>query len=194
MGQYRVLMVAGGAGPRLASAAVRGASEAVRPKAVVSFGFCGALDPSLKIGEVCVGTEVICGDRTIQTGLPDTKRPFRRVRVISVDRVVGTAEEKRSLRRTGAAVVEMEAAGVAASVREWKLPFLCIRSVSDLATETFTLDFNASRMPDGRISMIRVVGCALRNPRTGVPELLKLQRQTAIAAGMLGDFLADCRF
>jgi nucleoside phosphorylase len=114
--------------------------------------------------------------------------------VISLDRVVGTAEEKARLWETGSSVVEMEAAGVAASVREWELPFLCIRSVSDLAAETFSLDLNGARASDGRISTARVVGGALRNPWKGLPELLRLQRQTAIAARTLGDFLADCRF
>jgi adenosylhomocysteine nucleosidase len=194
LGDYRVLMVANGAGPRLASAAVVAARAQVSPKLVVSFGLCGALDPLLRIGDICVGTEVICGDRTFPAGIPVSGRPFHLVRVISVDRVVGTAEEKRQLRNTGASAVEMEAAGVAASVREWELPFLCIRSVSDLATETFALDINSARMPDGRISAARVVGSALRRPWKGLPELARLQRQGRIAAGALGDFLADCRF
>ena len=41
--------------------------------------------------------------------------------------------------------MEMEAAGVLSQVREWGMPFYCVKSVTDLADESFRIDLNAAR-------------------------------------------------
>ena len=51
-------MVANGAGAAHAARAVEVACPACRPEAMVSMGFCGALDPALEIGDVFVATAV----------------------------------------------------------------------------------------------------------------------------------------
>ena len=63
----RVLLAANGAGPRLASQAVEVAIRAVigaelsssKLEAVVSTGYCGALDPNLRECQVVVATQVV---------------------------------------------------------------------------------------------------------------------------------------
>ena len=49
LGPHEVLLVANGAGPKRAAAAVDSALASFHPDAIVSMGFCGALDPSLAI-------------------------------------------------------------------------------------------------------------------------------------------------
>ena len=90
--------------------------------------------------------------------------------------------------------MEMEAAGVLSRVREWGMPFYCIRSVTDLANESFRMDFNAVRTADGRFSTPRILAAAIANPITIAPELMELRRRCATAAQSLGEFIADCNF
>src|SRR5207248_5170968 len=53
-----VMLVANGIGRKRAAAAVDIALRDFMPAAVVSTGFCGALDEALNIGDVVVGTEI----------------------------------------------------------------------------------------------------------------------------------------
>jgi len=192
----RLLLVANGAGARLAGEACEVAWMKHKAQALVSTGYCGALDPGLSAGEVFVANEV----QAPGTGLrfdaraPDCPRPHASGRLVSVDRVVRTAEEKKKLRSTGALAVEMEAAAVGQRARAWGVPFYCVRSVTDLSEESFRLDFDAMRGKDGNLSPARIVWEAVRRPRDLGPEVFKLYQRSRLAARTLGDFLAECRF
>src|SRR4029079_7467307 len=128
----RLLLAANGAGPKLATRAVEVAIRAItsaelsssRLDAVVSTGFCGGLDPSLREGQIVVGSEIldwtnkerydcvqITGGGVCCSGL-----------VVSQDRIAIDGEEKRALRDgVGGLAVEMEAAAVAARVKRARL-------------------------------------------------------------------------
>lgn len=164
----RFLMIANGPGPRLVEKALE---KKIEVDGMISTGFCGALDESLCVGDIVAGRGIL-----------------------SMDRVVVTAEEKRALReKTGAAAVEMESAAVAAKAEQWGVPFRCIRAVSDAASEDLPLDFNLYRDAEGRFSRTRIALAALTRPFSRVPALLRLERNTKIAARSLGDYFADCR-
>ena len=182
----RWLLLANGPGPRLVNRML--ASPSVRAwsaRHVVSTGFCGALDPALRIGDIVISGEGFRGPVTTCI----------RGAIWSEDRVAVTSEEKRQLRaRTGAAVVEMESAAVAEKAREWGLPFRAIRAVSDTADEDLPLDFNQYRDPDGRFQVPRIAAAALLRPFTAVPGLLRLNRNCQRAAESLGEFFANCEF
>ena len=110
------------------------------------------------------------------------------------DPVHPTAEEKAALRKQGASAVEMEAAGVAALAAGFGLPFYCVRSVTDLAGESFHLDLNSALRPDGKFATMQLIAASCRRPLSTLPELLRLGRRARTAARTLGEFLADCRF
>ncbi|MEK7408396.1 MAG: hypothetical protein AAB225_25265 [Acidobacteriota bacterium] len=192
----RLLLVANGPGPRLATQAVEVATAAGPVDVVVSAGLCGGLAPPLRCGDVVVASEV-CAPETGQNyraGLPETARPFRSGPVLSLDRVVSGVEEKRKLAAAGALAVEMESAGVAAGAAGNGLPFYCVRAVMDGAGEGLKLDFNSMRGRDGRFSRLRILRAALARPWVIVPELMRLRLASRIAARALGEFFADCRF
>jgi hypothetical protein len=88
----------------------------------------------------------------------------------------------------------MEAALVARCAAEKGTPFFCVRTVMDRASDGFSLDFNKLRSADGRFSRPRIVVAALLRPFTAFAELLRLARQSSVAARALGEFIADCRF
>lgn len=191
----RAVMVAHGAGMRMAAVAADTARRKVAPDVVVSTGFCGALDAGLETGSVFVASSVIHREsgavyRCSEAGAGRSRRGL----LASQDRVAWTAEEKAELRRTGALAVEMEAAAVAERAQTWSAPFYCIRSVSDSAGEGFGIDFNRMRDRDGRFSRLRIAMSALARPWSRIPSLVRLDNNCRIAAKSLGEFLANCRF
>ncbi len=179
----QVLLAANGVGWSRAAAAVD-AGQSFGPEAVVSTGFCGALDPTLRIGDIIVdGGPVQCA------------RPHRQAPIHSSNRIAQTAAEKRELfQTTRAAVVEMEAAGVAGRARALGIPFYCIKAVSDLANETMVNDFNGALRPDGHFDTMLIIRRSLRHPAARLPELIRLRNRSVRASNALGEFFADCQF
>ena len=189
--QHDILLIANGAGPARSEAAARAAGS---PAAIINTGFCGALDSDLKIGDVIVADKVFFSTRMFDCRPVLTSSRFRQGPIYSSSRIAGTVGEKEQLRRSGAVAVEMEAGGIALYAQEHGIPFFCVRSVSDLADESFTIDFNAVLGPDGRYRIGRLIGSALLQPRRRLPELLRLKRQCGVAAERLGEFLDSCSF
>jgi nucleoside phosphorylase len=187
-----VILAANGPGEALAATAAQ-AMEAFRGwSALVSYGFCGAVDESLHAGDIFVATEVM--------GVGSTSSPahcpadHQEGKLLTIDRVATTPEEKAELRQGGARVVEMEAAAVARKAQEWNVPFYCIRVVTDAAGERLPLDFNRMRDSQGRFSRTRILTAACRRPSSVFPGLLRLNAACKNASNALGDFFADCRF
>jgi adenosylhomocysteine nucleosidase len=194
LGGHDVLAVANGAGASRAASALDAAVEIFRPDAVVSTGFCGALDPQLGVAAVVVGTSVAGPDRHYEA-LPVSSAAAHYSGVVcSIDHVAQTAEEKLRLRAGGGMVVEMEAAGVAARAQARGLPFYCVRVVTDLAGETLANDFNSALRADGHFDTMGILRDALRRPWARLPELCRLRQRSIRAASVLGDFFADCHF
>jgi adenosylhomocysteine nucleosidase len=194
IGQLRgapVALVANGPGSKLAGAAVDLVKEREQMDALISTGFCGGLEPSLGPCEIFVAGEVVGAGPALS---PTSSLPFKSGKLLSLDRVVWSAKEKRKLAESGASAVDMEALAVGERARQWNVPFYAIRVVSDTCDETFPLDFNQFRGMDGRFSRTRIAGAALKRPVTVMPELMRLNKRTKRAAQALGDFLADSRF
>jgi adenosylhomocysteine nucleosidase len=182
-------MVASGPGPRLVERAlaenIMFGAKRENVSGVINTGFCGALDPALRVGDI-----VLSGEIAFTTLLP-----FMRGEIFSADRVAVTAAEKRAMRnRTGAVAVDMEAATVKSKAAEWGVPFMCIRVVSDTAADDLPLDFNRFRDSDGNFSRTRIALAAMARPFSAMPGLLEFDRNCRRASDALGDFLADCRF
>ena len=74
LNDYEIVLAANGAGWQRAAAAVDAGWAVSRPEAVISTGFCGALDPKLQIADVVVGTRVVAGGSDY-AALPVGKRP-----------------------------------------------------------------------------------------------------------------------
>ena len=176
------LFYANGAGSRCVSEALK---EKMDVAGIINTGYCGALDPALKVGDI-----VVWGDAP-----RECPSRFASGEIISSDRVVVTAQEKRALyERTGAIAVEMEAGAAKEIAASWDVPFYCIRSVSDEASEDMPLDFNEYRDAEGRFALSKIALGAMKKPFTRIPALRKLEANCKIASESLGDFFADCRF
>jgi adenosylhomocysteine nucleosidase len=198
----RVLLAANGAGPRLAARAVEVAIRAVtvaelsssKLEAVISTGYCGALDANLRECQIVVASQVLdlASNESFDCTRVSSITGFASGLVVSQDRVAMNAAEKQRLLGHKALAVDMEAAGVGSRTKVAGLPFLCIKVVSDRADEGFRMDFNRMRTPEGRIARGKIGMHAVTHPNL-VPELLRLRRRTQDAAKALGDFLVSCR-
>jgi len=106
-------------------------------------------------------------------------------RFVSADHVVGRASEKQRLARsTGAIGLDMESAALATEARRARVPFVIVRTVSDLLDEDLPLDFNLFLRPTGWVKGIAMV--------LGAPSSLlglsRLRRQSLTAARNLTAF------
>ena len=198
----RVLLAANGAGPRLASQAVEVAIRAVtaaelsssKLDAVISTGYCGALDPSLRECQIVVPNQLLDLEtyETFECSPVDSDAQFVSGIMVSQDRIASYAADKEALRSHSAVAIDMEGAGIAARAKRAGLPFYCIKVVSDRADESFPVDINAMRNEDGRIARVKIGVHALTHPGL-VPQLLQWKRRTGNAAKALGEFLVGCR-
>lgn len=188
-----VVLAANGPGPRLAARAAEVIKEHQELEALVSIGFCGALSPALSACDVFVADEL--DGAAHAPSLPSSQSCQRKTgKLLSIDRVATTLEEKRALfEQTHAAAIEMEAAGLAAKAQQWNIPFYAVKVVTDTSSEAFPLDFNRLRDRQGRFSRVKIMAAALSRP-AAFQALLKLNRRCNLAAQTLGDFLADARF
>lgn len=101
------------------------------PAHLLLAGFAGALDPSLRRGEVIINR----GEGKIHTA----------------SEVIATAADKaRLLHETGAPLVDMESAHVAAVAEARGVPLTVVRAVSDLAGEDLPADILARSYDAGR--------------------------------------------
>ena len=191
----RLLMIANGPGRELVAEALAAAERREDFEAVVSTGFCGALNPTFQPGDIFVASKVkpVEEDTEHLAELPETSHDYRAGTLVTTDHVVDTSAEKRRF-STSADAVDMEASAVAEKAVQWRLPFYCVRAVSDGAAEDFACDINGARREDGRFSGWQLLAGAMRQPGVQLPELWRLWRQSRRAANTLGVFLAACRF
>lgn len=101
---------------------------------------------------------------------------------ISSDRIVYRGVDKAALaQRTQAMGLDMESAALASEAKAAQVPFLIVRSVSDLLMEDLPLDFNLFLRPTG---WLRGVWALLVHP-SSLLGLARLRRQSAVAAAAL---------
>lgn len=163
-----VYLATSGVGEVRAALAVQLLKDLFDVEAVLNFGFVGALDPSLKIGELTIA-ERVCHyqfdlsaiDNTL-IGQYDGKQDryfyldsalivkvlnavgvsMRRVSVASADKFVASKEDKKRLyEEFDCDICEMELAALAIACERNNLPLLSIKVVSDKADESASESF-----------------------------------------------------
>ncbi len=195
-GEYWVIQT--GVGPQRARAAARDVFSLQTFALAVSSGFACALMPAA-IGDILIGTKAAAiepggaldylemeGDeRQRWCVLLNENGALASVAFgsfISSDRIVYRAAEKVALaEQTRAMGLDMESAALASEAKAAQVPFLIVRSVSDLVMEELPLDFNLFLRPTG---WLKGVGAVLANP-SSLLGINRLRRQSAIAAAAL---------
>ncbi len=127
---------------------------------VISTGWAGALREDLAPGQVCDVSTVIdarTGERFVAAG------PQNNCWLVTNPRVADATEKKRLASTYEAALVDMEASGVARLARMRGIPFYCIKGISDGYSDQLP-DFNRFISPDGQFKLARFMVFALLRP------------------------------
>jgi hopanoid-associated phosphorylase len=180
-----VRAVAGGGRAELLEARLRAALEGA--EAVLSIGLAGALDPSLEVGDVVVGSEVLRPRRRWETDVAWREWLLARLPGAHSGAVYGSGEmvlnalDKAKLRRQGGAVlVDMESHVAAQVAAARGLPFGVVRVVSDKATASLPQAVLAGLAEDGSMNLMGVLGALARDPRQ-LPALIRVGRDADAA-------------
>ena len=181
--------IAGGVG-RVRSAAATAESVAhFKPRLVVSIGYCAGLDPTFKTGDVVVADAVLAPDGTRYETEPLGEPAGT---LATVDGVLLTAAAKGELRqRTGAAIADMEAAGVADACAAAGVPFAAAKVVTDAAGEDLPAGlgpFLTFAAAGGPRAALRCGGALLKRPAL-IGDLFGLARTSRRCSERLAVYL-----
>jgi len=127
-----VVLVCGGIGAQAARRAAVAMIELYAPAVIYSVGFAGALDPSLKPGDVVQPAQVIDASDGSRVDLSAGKG------VLVTFGSVASPAQKAQLRDSyGAQLVDMEAAAVARAAQAHGVEFAAVKAISDEFDFTF---------------------------------------------------------
>jgi adenosylhomocysteine nucleosidase len=189
-----VAVVLSGAGRARAQRGAEILLDGHRPRWIVSAGFGGALDPSLKRNDIVLASEVVNLEGrkfAIDLAVPpgSGSEGLRSGRLLTVDEIVRTAAEKAELRRKYEAdVVDMETSAVAALCGDRGVRFLAIRVVSDDARVDLPPEILTILGRSGGLRLGATVGALWKRP-SSVKDLLALRQHAVEAAARLSTFL-----
>jgi len=152
---------------------------------LVSFGIAGALDHSLRPGDLVIGAAVRTQDGERQPvdqrwlmQLSTQLSGARVADVVGSTRIVATAEQKAMLHRdTGAACVDQESHWVADAAHANRIPFIVVRAIADRAGDSLPSAVLVGLDSQGKPRTGAVIGALLRDP-TQLPGLIRVAFQT----------------
>jgi nucleoside phosphorylase len=195
------------------AAAVRVAISGARPDAaeraaerfvaegarlIVSFGIAGALDPTLRAGDIVLASHVADGEASYPcVRLAGQGRAvWREGPVLGSDRLIGDPAEKARLARGGALAVDMESHRVARAAAAGGIPVAVLRAVSDTSLQRLPAFVAGAVRPDGTPRLAPILAGLARNPRA-LGDLVALHHGTRAAlralAASADDMLAASR-
>ena len=144
-----------------------------RVRALMSFGLCGGLDPSVAPGTVLVAHRIVLPEgrslqfdarwaQAIAARIPDA----RIVPLLGADAAATTVAEKSALfARHAVPALDMESRGVAEAAHEAGVPFVALRAVADPAERSLPPVAVDAINAHGRLRPFRVLLGLLRRPR-----------------------------
>ncbi len=158
-----------GVGPRRCGPVIEKLLAELTPQRVVVIGLAGGLNRSLEPGAVVVARQVIdsVNGETFASADADGGR------IVCVPKGVFTVEGKADLRRRfDADAVDMETATVARCCAEHRVPWQCVRAISDSADMALPPHITCMLGPDG-VSLRRVARYIATHPMHA-PLLVRL--------------------
>jgi adenosylhomocysteine nucleosidase len=180
----RAVLVCGGMGP----AAARRATEAVialyEPASVLSAGFAGALDSSLKVGAILVPGRVLDArdGSSTETGIGQGV-------LVSFSSIAGPEQKAKLAKAYGAQAADMEAAAVAMGAQARGVPFTAVKAISD--ESSFDMP-SLDRFVDGQgqFCATKFVAFAAAQPWLW-PKVWQMARNSSRAANALCQHLSE---
>ena len=153
---------------------------------VISTGWAGALREELLLGlayNVSTVIDARTGERFVAAC------PQNDSWLVTSSRVAGAHEKLRLAETYEAALVDMEAAGVARLAQMRGIPFYCIKGISDGPSEQLP-DFNSFISSEGQFKLARFIVFAILRPWHW-PALIRMGENSRKAARNIAQSLLD---
>ena len=167
-------------------------------RAVLNIGFAGALSSSLELGDLVIACDIRDSNEKPDANLLSAARqvqidaPVRFGVALTSNEILWQAESKRALASSLGAneigFVDMESTAIAGVCGRRGVPFLIVRSITDLLDEDLPLDFNQYRDSDGRVDPKKVVNAALLRP-AAFKGLFELRKRSKLCAERMAEFV-----
>lgn len=138
------------------------------PRGLISAGFAGGLDPTLRVGSILVATNF--SDNNLLNVTRHICKDFDSGcyfgTLTTQPQVAETSDSKLLLsQRTRASAVDMETEFIAAACKNLSIPMLAVRAISDTASRSlpvpFSVWFNAKKQKPRVFALLQFL---LRNP------------------------------
>lgn len=189
-----VVVFESGPGPENAQRATRALLAGHQPEWVISAGLAGGLDPKLAKFDLLAANSVanpLGGRLSIDLQMPE-QRGLHVGRLLTVDHIVRTPAERRSLREQhDALAVDMETFASAEVCAARGAKFLSVRIVSDTADQELPVDIEhllKQTTLGGQAGA--VMGSLFRRP-SAIKDLWRLREDALVASDRLARFLRD---
>jgi adenosylhomocysteine nucleosidase len=192
-----VALIETGVGRKAAAAATNDAIALHRPDWIISTGFAGSLNPTLRRGHILMADEVVDTEgRGLALGLQvdraavEASPSLHTGRLLTVDRLIHSAEEKQSLgSKHRALACDMETLAVAEVCQQQRVRFMSVRIISDAVDEELPKEIG--RLLDQK-SMAAKLGAAtgaIFSRPSSVKDMWKLKEDAIKTADRLAKFL-----
>lgn len=189
----RIVVAESGMGFARARKASRALIDAHQPKWILSSGFSGALLPDMKIGQIVMANEIVDqhGQQTdIDLSLEsDPENGLYVGRILTVDELVRTVEEKRQLHEKHEAIaVDMESLAVAQVAAESKVGFMAVRVISDDMSADLPSEVLSILGDTGAVRIGAALSSIVKRPES-FKDMMHLRSSAQAAAKSLATFL-----
>jgi len=175
-GGDELIAVSGGMGSHAAIRSVVAAEFFGALDMLISVGWAGALNATVKTGQCYEVSTVI----DVQTGERYGAGDRPGMRLVTAHQVVDAAEKQRLHQSYGADLVDMEAASVARLAQMRDVPFYCFKAVSD-SLDAELPDMNGFIDVQGQMQMMPFLAHVAARPRYW-GALLELGKNSSVAA------------
>jgi len=200
-------MVKTGMGPENAGASARRLFEDRSIAAALALGVAAGLIPRLRTGDLIVGDRVIshrrdmttrqsfpCDARLQESALTVIRQSGDRYAlgsIVTVERIVLAAEEKRGLAaESGAMAADMESAAIASAASARAVPFLAIRAILDPVEEDLMIAFDRFLDERGEPRPLPLIRYLVAQPQA-LLRLVALGLRTKTVCSRLGHVLRE---
>ena len=192
-----VVIVESGVGPAAAARATKAVIEFYQPRWVVSAGFAGALHEDLRRGHVLMadsvadesGEPLSVGIKLTPEVLASTKG-LHTGRLLSVDRLIRRADERRKLHEQHAALAcDMETFAVAQVCRDLNTRLLSVRIISDAIDDELPVEIEHLLAQKTLAGKLGAAAGAVMHRWGAAKDLWNLREDALKASDRLANFL-----
>ncbi len=198
LGSREVVLIESGVGQKAAARATAEAIKFYQPQWVISAGFAGGLDESLRRGHILMADDVVnLAGQHVATNLPldpaslAASKGLHYGRLLTVDSIIRHPAERRRLAAEHASLAcDMETFAVAAACRERNTQFLSVRIISDAVDDELPPEIEHLLKQRSLAGKLGAAAGALFKRLGAAKDLWKLREDALKASDRLAKFLS----